>query len=87
MQILATAVPCQPLEVSLHLWPVDFSRTARAKKAPTQRRNAAMPLLAAGKVVAMFPAAGFATANATVRALAFDAQCHLFKARLTMLPG
>ena len=46
-----------------------------------------MPLLAAGKVVAMFPAAGFATANATVRALAFDAQCHLFKARLTMLPG
>lgn len=58
VQIMTNSVLCQPREVSQHLLPIDFSGTAEAKKASAQSRRLASDLLAAGKVVAMFPAGG-----------------------------
>jgi len=87
VQILTNAVLCQPPEVSQHLLPIDFSGTAEAKKASAQSRKLAGDLLAAGKVVAIFPAGGIATANAPLRGRAFDAEWHSFMGRLAVLPG
>lgn len=87
VQILTNAVLCQPPEVSQHLLPIDFSGTPEAKKASAQSRKLAAELLAAGKVVAVFPAGGIATANAPLRGRAFDAEWHSFMGRLAVLPG
>lgn len=87
VQIMTNSVLCQPPEVSQHLLPIDFSGTAEAKKASAQSRRLAAELLAAGKVVAMFPAGGIATANAPLRGQAYDAEWHSFMGRLALLPG
>lgn len=87
VQILTNAVLCQPPEVSQHLLPIDFSGTPEARKASAQSRRLAAELLSAGKVVAMFPAGGIATANAPVRGRAFDAEWHSFMGRLATVPG
>ena len=87
VQMLTNAVLCQPPEVSQHLLPIDFSGTAEARKASAQSRKLAAELLAAGKVVAMFPAGGIATANAPLRGRACDADWHAFMGRLATVPG
>lgn len=87
VQILTNAALCQPPEVSQHLLPIDFSGTAEARKVSAQSRKLATDLLAAGKVVAIFPAGGIATANAPLRGQAFDADWHSFIGRLASVPG
>lgn len=87
VQILTNAVLCQPPEVSQHLLPIDFSGTAEARKSSAQSRKLAADLLAAGKVVAIFPAGGIATANAPLRGQAFDAEWHTFMGRLATIAG
>lgn len=87
VQILTNAVLCQPPEVSQHLLPIDFSGTAEARKASANSRRLATDLLAAGKVVAIFPAGGIATANAPLQGRAFDADWHSFMGRLATVPG
>ena len=63
VQILTHSVLCQPAEIAPHLLPIDFSGTAEARRASAQSRKLAMDLLAAGKVVAIFPAGGISTAS------------------------
>lgn len=87
VQILTNAVLCQPPEVSQHLLPIDFSGTAEARRASAQSRKLALDLLAAGKVVAIFPAGGIATANDPLRGRAYDAEWHGFMGRLATLAG
>ena len=87
VQIMTNSVLCQPPEVSQHLLPIDFSGTPEARRASGQSRKMAMDLLAAGKVVAIFPAGGIATANAPLRGKAFDAEWHSFMGRLATIPG
>jgi putative hemolysin len=87
VQIMTNSVLCQPPEVSQHLLPIDFSGTAEARRASGQSRKLATDLLAAGKVVAIFPAGGIATANAPLRGRAFDAEWHGFMGRLATIPG
>ncbi len=87
VQILTNAVLCQPAEVTPHLLPIDFSGTPQARKTSAQSRRLAIELLAAGKVVAMFPAGGIATANAPLRGRAHDAEWHAFVARLATIAG
>jgi putative hemolysin len=87
VQILTNAVLCQPPEISQHLLPIDFSGTAEARRASAQSRKLAMDLLAAGKVVAIFPAGGISTANAPLRGKAHDAEWHGFMGRLATLPN
>lgn len=87
VQILTNAVLCQPPEIRQHLLPIDFSGTAGARKASAHSRKHAIDLLAAGKVVAIFPAGGIATANAPLRGPAFDADWHSFIGRLATVPG
>lgn len=86
VQILTNAVLCQPPEVSRHLLPIDFGGTPGARKASARSRRMATELLAAGKVVAIFPAGGIATANAPLRGRACDAEWHSFIGRLATLP-
>ena len=87
VQILTNSVLCQPPEVSQHLLPIDFGGTAEARRSSAQSRKLAMDLLAAGKVVAIFPAGGIATANAPLRGQAYDAEWHGFLGRLALIPG
>lgn len=87
VQILTNAVLCQPPEVRQHLLPIDFSGTAEARRASGQSRRLALDLLAAGKVVAVFPGGGIATANKPLRGRAHDAEWHPFVARLAAVPG
>lgn len=86
VQIMTNAVLCQPPEISRHLLPIDFSGTPEARRVSAQSRKLAMEMLLAGKVVAVFPAGGIATANAPLRGRAFDADWHGFIGRLATLP-
>jgi putative hemolysin len=87
VRILTNSLLCRVPEVAPYLLPVDFSGTAAARRLTSETRRQAMALLAAGQVVAVFPAGGVATANAPVRGRAFDAPWHPFVGRLATLPG
>lgn len=86
-QILTNSLLCQVPEVAPHLLPVDFSPTPEARRLTSATRRRAVELLAAGQVVAIFPAGGVATANAPVRGRACDSEWHPFVGRLATLPG
>lgn len=86
VQIVTNSVLCQPAEVTPHLLPIDFSGTPEARRTSAQSRRLAIDLLSAGKVVAIFPAGGIATANAPLRGRAHDADWHSFVGRLAMIP-
>lgn len=86
-QILTNSQLCQVPEIAPHLLPVDFSGTAEARRLTSATRRRAAELLAAGKVVAIFPAGGVATANKPVKGRAVDAEWHPFVGRLATLPG
>lgn len=86
VQIMTNSVLCQPAEVTPHLLPIDFSGTPEGRRASGQSRKLAADLLVAGKVVAVFPGGGIATANAPLRGRAFDADWHSFVGRLATLP-
>ena len=87
VQILTNSVLCQPPEITPHLLPIDFSGTAEGRKTSGQSRKLAVELLAAGKVVAIFPGGGIATANSPLRGRAHDAEWHSFLGRLATLPN
>ncbi|MEY4982455.1 MAG: hypothetical protein RIR62_721 [Pseudomonadota bacterium] len=87
VQIMTNSVLCQPAEVTPHLLPIDFSGTAEARRTSGQSRRLAGELLSAGKVVAVFPGGGIATANAPLRGRAHDAEWHSFVGRLATIPG
>jgi putative hemolysin len=87
VRILTNSLLCQVPEVAPHLLPVDFSGTPEARRQTGVTRRRAVELLSEGKVVAMFPAGGVATANAPVRGRACDAEWHPFLSRLAVLPG
>jgi putative hemolysin len=86
-QILTNSLLCQVPEIAPHLLPVDFSGTPEARRLSSATRRRAVDLLAAGKVVVMFPAGGIATANAPVTGRACDAEWHPFAGRLATIPG
>ncbi len=86
VQIMTNSVLCQPAEVTPHLLPIDFSGTAEARRTSGASRKLATELLSSGKVVAVFPGGGIATANAPLRGRAFDAEWHGFVGRLATLP-
>ena len=86
-QILTNSLLCQVPEIAPHLLPVDFSGTPEARRMTSATRRRACDLLAAGKVVVMFPAGGVSTANSPVRGKALDAEWHPFLGRLATLPG
>jgi putative hemolysin len=86
-QILTNSQLCQVPEIAPHLLPVDFSGTAEARRLTSATRRRAAELLADGKVVAIFPAGGVATANKPVKGRAVDAEWHPFVGRLATLPG
>ncbi len=86
-QILTNSQLCQVPEIAPHLLPVDFSGTAEARRLTSATRRRAAELLAEGKVVAIFPAGGVATANAPVKGRACDAEWHPFVGRLATIPG
>ncbi|TAG11782.1 MAG: glycerol acyltransferase [Rhodobacterales bacterium] len=86
-QILTNSQLCQVPEIAPHLLPVDFSGTPEARRLTSATRRRAAELLAAGKVVAIFPAGGVATANKPVKGRAVDAEWHPFVGRLATLPG
>lgn len=87
VHILTNSLLCQVPEIAPHLLPVDFSGTPEARRLTSATRRRAAELLAAGKVVAMFPAGGVATANAPVKGRARDAEWHPFVGRLASIPG
>lgn len=87
VQILTNSVLCQVPEVQPHLLPVDFSGTPEARRLTGETRRRAAQLLAQGKVVAIFPGGGIATANRPLRGPAVDAPWHPFVGRLATLPG
>ena len=85
--IMTNSLLCQVPEIEPHLLPVDFSGTAAARRQTAETRRKASELLAAGKVVALFPAGGVATANSPLRRRAVDSAWHPFVGRLATLPG
>jgi putative hemolysin len=87
VQILTNSALCQPAEVTPHLLPVDFSGTPEGRRISANSRKVAADLLAAGKVVAVFPGGGIATANDPLRGRAFDSEWHGFTTRLSTIPG
>lgn len=87
VQIMTNSALCQPTEVTPHLLPIDFSGTAEARRTSGASRKLATELLSSGKVVAVFPGGGIATANAPLRGRAFDSDWHGFVGRLATLPG
>lgn len=87
VQIMTNSALCQPAEVTPHLLPIDFSGTPEARRTSGHSRRLAADLLAAGKVVAVFPGGGIATANAPIRGRAYDSAWHGFVGRLATLPG
>jgi putative hemolysin len=86
-RILTNSLLCQVPEIAPHLLPVDFSGTPEARRLTSATRRRAGQLLAEGKVVAIFPAGGVATANRPVKGRALDAEWHPFVGRLAMIPG
>lgn len=87
VQILTNSLLCRVPEVDPHLLPVDFSGTPEARRLTAETRRRAASLLLAGKVVAVFPAGGVATANKPLTGRAVDAPWHPFVGRLATLPG
>ncbi|MDM7931200.1 lysophospholipid acyltransferase family protein [Tabrizicola sp.] len=86
-RILTNSLLCQVPEIAPHLLPVDFSGTSAARRLTSATRRRAGELLAEGKVVAIFPAGGVATANRPVKGRACDADWHPFVGRLATIPG
>lgn len=86
-RIMTNSLLCRVPEVDPHLLPVDFSDTPAARRLTGKTRRRATELLLAGKVVAIFPAGGVATANRPLRGRAVDAPWHPFTGRLATLPG
>ena len=87
VQILTNSLLCRVPEVDPYLLPVDFSGTPEARRLTAETRRRAAALLMAGKVVAVFPAGGVATANKPLNGRAVDATWHPFVGRLATLPG
>lgn len=87
VQILTNSLLCRVPEVDPYLLPVDFSGTPEARRLTAETRRRAAALLMAGKVVAVFPAGGVATANKPLNGRAVDAPWHPFVGRLATLPG
>ncbi|MEY4696235.1 MAG: hypothetical protein RIT14_663 [Pseudomonadota bacterium] len=87
VRIMTNSLLCQPREVLPHLLPVDFSGTVEARKTTAETRRRAADLLSDGKVVAIFPGGGVATANRPLRGAAVDSDWHPFVGRLATLPG
>jgi putative hemolysin len=87
VKILTNSLLCRVPEVEPYLLPVDFSGTAEARRITAETRRQAAALLAAGKVVAVFPAGGVATANKPLTGRAVDAPWHPFVGRLATMPG
>lgn len=87
VQILTNSLLCRVPEVDPYLLPVDFSGTPEARRLTAETRRRAAALLLAGKVVAVFPAGGVATANKPLNGRAVDSPWHPFVGRLATLPG
>jgi putative hemolysin len=85
--IMTNSLLCRVPEVEPYLLPVDFSGTTEARRLTGETRRRAADLLLAGKVVAIFPAGGIATANRPMKGAAVDAAWHPFVGRLAALPG
>ena len=87
VRILTNSLLCRVPEVDPYLLPVDFSGTAQARRLTAETRRRAAELLQAGKVVAVFPAGGVATANKPLTGRAVDSPWHPFVGRLATIPG
>lgn len=87
VKILTNSLLCRVPEVDPYLLPVDFSGTPEARRLTADTRRKAAALLAAGKVVAVFPAGGVSTANRPLHGRAVDAPWHPFVGRLATIPG
>lgn len=87
VRILTNSLLCRVPEIDPHLLPVDFSGTPEARRLTGETRRRAADLLAQGKVVAIFPAGGVATANQPLQGRAVDPPWHPFVARLATMPG
>lgn len=87
VRIMTNSLLCRVPEVDPYLLPVDFSGTPEARRLTGETRRRAATLLAQGKVVAIFPAGGVATANHPLNGPAVDAPWHPFVSRLATLPG
>lgn len=87
VRIMTNSLLCRVPELDPHLLPVDFAGTPEARRLTAETRRIASELLTAGKVVAIFPAGGVATANAPLRGPALDSSWHPFVGRLATLPG
>lgn len=87
VRILTNSLLCRVPEVDPYLLPVDFSGTPEARRLTAETRRRAAELLAAGKVVAVFPAGGVATANKPLTGRAVDSPWHPFVGRLATIPG
>ena len=85
--IMTNSLLCKVPEIEPYLLPVDFSGTAAARRLTGETRRRATELLAAGQVVALFPAGGVATANSPLGKRAVDSAWHPFVGRLACLPG
>ena len=87
VRILTNSLLCRVPEVDPYLLPVDFSGTPEARRLTAETRRQAAALLRAGKVVAVFPAGGVATANKPLTGRAVDSPWHPFVGRLATIPG
>ena len=87
VRILTNSLLCRVPEVDPYLLPVDFSGSPQARRLTAETRRTATELLAQGKVVAIFPAGGIATANNPLRGPAVDSLWHPFVGRLATVPG
>lgn len=87
VRILTNSLLCRVPEIDPYLLPVDFSGTPEARRLTAETRRQATALLQAGKVVAVFPAGGVATANQPFTGRAVDSPWHPFVGRLATLPG
>lgn len=87
VRILTNSLLCRVPEIDPYLLPVDFSGTPEARRLTAETRRQAAALLAAGKVVAVFPAGGVATANKPLTGRAVDSPWHPFVGRLATIPG
>lgn len=87
VRVLTNSLLCRVPELDPHMLPVDFSGTPQARRLTAETRRQAAALLALGKVVAIFPAGGVATANRPLSGHAADPLWHPFAGRLAMVPG
>lgn len=80
-KILVHSVLCRLPELRPHLLPIDFAETPRARTINLASRQSALKDLAEGKVIAVFPGGGVATAPKPI-GQARDPEWKLFVARL-----